>query len=215
MRQQAGEDKHELPSIEMLALRTADPPTRHQPCCALRGYSGAEAGMSIDIDKELQPCPFCGGAPTAFVAPCGYGIECSECNCRTDYHDSRSEAVSRRNRRAAQPAPIPAQPGIPKALAEWAQLTERDGTLWADGYDDARAYVRMQIAARPSEAPAGNALADPLASGYESGFFQSTISGGQITLHYGTSESAERAFIALTDAIDSHIKTTQSGKEPK
>lgn len=59
------------------------------------------------MNKELKPCPFCGGKAEIISEETYSGhnlfwVECIECDCRTsDYEDNEKEAIESWNRRVA------------------------------------------------------------------------------------------------------------------
>lgn len=56
--------------------------------------------------KKIKPCPFCGGKPTIFNAPNGYGITCKNRGCvvivSTDNWSSEEAAIAAWNRREGE-----------------------------------------------------------------------------------------------------------------
>ncbi len=58
---------------------------------------------SIDSDKELLPCPFCGSSAFLFEKDENFAVVCqqpeSECNARILYSQTREEAIQSWNKR--------------------------------------------------------------------------------------------------------------------
>jgi hypothetical protein len=55
------------------------------------------------VSEPLKPCPFCGGKADSRSAIDFHRVRCLACDCEV-YHDSRSLAEARWNRRAPGPA---------------------------------------------------------------------------------------------------------------
>lgn len=53
------------------------------------------------IERELKPCPFCGGEASMRIYFTGrYGAECDNCGVRGLVRDTKSEAAEAWNKRA-------------------------------------------------------------------------------------------------------------------
>lgn len=57
--------------------------------------------MSVLTEKELKPCPFCGGKASYIESGKGaYWIKCYRCRVETEAYDCKEEALKVWNRRA-------------------------------------------------------------------------------------------------------------------
>lgn len=75
-----------------------------------------------DLNKQLLPCPFCGGqAQDDFIEDVSYIIECYVCETTTGCQDSAADAIAAWNRRApaAAPAPVASITELPPEVKTW------------------------------------------------------------------------------------------------
>lgn len=213
--------------------------------------------MSIEIEKP-EPCPFCNAdsdriilteheahthsAPLKAMGipdhPGSWTIECGGCPAGM-IESTRAEVVSAWNRRATQPAPIPAQTAGAESLDEKAL----NALLWF--YRRAHhAYGRLPFAeeaitglrarlATPAEPPAGNALTEEAKDAARLDFmaeheawigwskdgescrvFHRDEDGDVLPmLGWGARHWRNSAREAIDAVIASHIKAGQAGRE--
>jgi hypothetical protein len=172
--------------------------------------------MSIDIEKDLELCPFCGTAPEVMKignvhTKMAVTIRCPECRIeRTDAtpkvrnypnHDWLvGTATKNWNRRATQPAPIPAQTG--------AEIDEREGGLLAV---IKTAETRMDAGSKGGLLVGGAVLTDEAKDAARYRFIRNNSRGELYDSLY--CNKTEYWDDLIDAAIASHIKAGQAGKE--
>ena len=98
------------------------------------------------MNNELLPCPFCGDDEIMdFQAHLENRVQCAMCNVSTDTFPSCEESHAAWNTRT-KAAPTE----VPYALRQWAMDDEPESTLFDEGYNAARRWVKMQLE-KPAE----------------------------------------------------------------
>lgn len=101
------------------------------------------------MSNELLPCPFCGDDEIMdFQAHLENRVQCAMCNVSTDTFPSCEESHAAWNTRT-KAAPTE----VPYALRQWAMEDEPESTLFDEGYNAARRWVKMQLEYAVSKAP--------------------------------------------------------------